>query len=191
MRAVTDGLLFTMCGGGCRGCSQSPQSPRPVWTPSKAASDGESASPHTIFADLTVCGREGLALPVSSSGVQASGSKRSAQTVWTPANSRRTVWTTAEANVLDLAPGEKPQSRRRLVGKQRVSNASVCTAATCASQSIEDVHEADGSHSSFRVLTIFMSTMNLGRGGVAKIPAVITNLLDLPSEVVVFFKNSI
>ena len=31
-----------------------------------------------------------------------------------------------------------------------------------------------------------MSTMNLGRGGVAKIPAVITNLLDLPSEVVVF-----
>ena len=65
-------------------------------------------------------------------------------TVWTPANSRRTVWTTAEANVLDLAPGEKPQSRRRLVGKQRVSNASVCTAATCATQSIEDVHEADG-----------------------------------------------
>ena len=49
-----------------------------------------------------------------------------------------------EANVLDLAPGEKPQSRRRLVGKQRVSNASVCTAATCATQSIEDVHEADG-----------------------------------------------
>jgi hypothetical protein len=38
-------------------------------------------------------------------------------------------------------------------------------------------------------MTIFMSTMNLGRGGVAKITAVITNLLDLPSEVVVFSRT--
>ena len=115
-----------------------------MWTPSKAASDGESASPHTVLTDLTVCGRDDFALPAPSSSVRASGSKRSAQTVWTPANSRQAVWTTAEANVLDSVPGEKPQSRRSLVGKQRVSNASVCTAATCATQSIEDVHEADG-----------------------------------------------
>eukprot|EP00435_Cladocopium_sp_Y103_P021059 s4001_g5.t1 len=94
VRAVTDGLLVTMRGGGGPGC-------------------------RSCYA--------------SSSCAKAAGSKRSGQTVWTPVNSRQTVWTTAEDNVLDLAFGEKPQTRRRLVGKQRVSNASVSNSAVFVS----------------------------------------------------------
>eukprot|EP00435_Cladocopium_sp_Y103_P020505 s2089_g5.t1 len=115
---------------------QSPQSSRTVWTPlkeSKAATEGDCASPHTVFTAVTVCGQADLAMPASSSCAKAPGSKRSAQTVWTPANSKQTVWTTAEDNGLDLGSGEKPQTRRRLVGKQRVSTANISNSAVFVS----------------------------------------------------------